>query len=256
MKTDTMLKSLTFSGFEIKDEAKGEVTAKVATLEVIDKDGDIIRKDALTKAAKVAMSSWGHDAMFGNRPAGKGTLARQGDHLVFDGKVFLSTNDGRETFAVLKEMGADQQWSFGFRITGWEVPDEKERKAGAFRIITKMDAFEVSPVLVGAGIGTATTGLKGAATAEAETTTLTIGAAVLEVPTVKLPTIAVKVSAWLKEESDAAASIEAATVEAARVEAEAKAQAETAAMTARQAEESEQVTKEFARFQRTMGKVT
>lgn len=155
-----VLKALTFSGFEIKDAEKGEVSAKVATLEVVDKDGDIIRKSAQPKAAKVAMSSWGHDAVFGNRPVGKGTLARDGDGLRFDGRVFLNTVDGRETFEVLKEMGPDQQWSFAFRVLGSEVPSDDERKAGAQRIITKMDAFEVSPVLIGAGIGTHTMSVK------------------------------------------------------------------------------------------------
>jgi phage head maturation protease len=254
MATDsTVLKTLTFSGFEIKDAEKGEITAKVATLEVVDKDGDIIRKSALPKAAKVAMSSWGHDAMFGNRPAGKGTLARQGDGLVFEGKVFLTTTDGRETFEVLKEMGADQQWSFGFRISGWENPSDEERKSGAFRIITKMDAFEVSPVLIGAGVGTHTTSVK-AEKQEPETTAVTIGATVLEIPTAKLPSIAAKVSEWLRTESDTIAQAEAAAVEAALVEAEAKAKAEADAEAARKAAEIALVTPILERFQKNMRK--
>ena len=35
-------KTITFAGFEVKDEAKGEVAAKIATLEVIDKDGTVV----------------------------------------------------------------------------------------------------------------------------------------------------------------------------------------------------------------------
>lgn len=157
--SDTLaLKS--FCTFEIKDAEKGEVEAIIATLGVVDKDEDIIRHDAIPDGAKVSMSSYGHDAVFGARPVGKGKLFVDGAKLVFKGRVFLGTTDGRDTFEVLKEMGGDQEWSFGFRILGAEVPSEDERKQGARRILTKLDCFEVSPVIVGAGVGTRTLGVK------------------------------------------------------------------------------------------------
>jgi hypothetical protein len=151
-----------FSGFAIKDADKGEVEAIVATLDVIDHDGDIIRSDAIKDGSKVVMSGWGHDAVFGNPPAGKGALHIDGKKLKFDGRVFLKTTGGRESFEVLKELGPEAEWSFGFRVLGSEVPSEAERKQGAFRIITKAEAFEVSPVMMGAGIGTRTVGVKSA----------------------------------------------------------------------------------------------
>lgn len=153
-----VVKSIT--RLEIKDAAKGEVSAVIATLGVIDRDGDIIRKGAIPDGAKVAVSSYGHDAVWGNRPVGKGTLSTKGDQVIFDGRLFLNTSDGRDTFEVLKEMGADQEWSFGFRVMGYEVPSEDEQKQGAYQILTKLDAFEVSPVLCGAGVGTRTLAVK------------------------------------------------------------------------------------------------
>jgi hypothetical protein len=42
------------------------------------------------------------------------------------------------------------------------VPSDDERKQGARRILTKLDAFEVSPVIIGAGVGTRTLGVKAA----------------------------------------------------------------------------------------------
>jgi hypothetical protein len=127
---------------------------------VIDRDGDIIRKGAIPDGSKVAMSAYGHDAVWGNRPVGKGTLSTKGDQVIFDGRLFLNTADGRDTFEVLKEMGSDQEWSFGFRVMGYEVPTEEEQKQGAYQVLTKLDAFEVSPVLIGAGIGTRTLAVK------------------------------------------------------------------------------------------------
>jgi hypothetical protein len=151
---------------EIKDEEKGEVEAIIATLDVVDRDGDIIRAGAIKSGATVKMSAYGHDAMWGETPVGKGTLHVEGDKAVFRGKVFLTTQRGREVFSVLKEMGTDQEWSFGFRVTGWELPDEKATGAGAHRVLTKLDAFEVSPVMRGAGVGTRTVAVKGEKPAE------------------------------------------------------------------------------------------
>lgn len=149
-----------FEGVEIKDAEKGEIEAIIATLNVVDKDEDVILPDAVTDGSKVSMSSYGHDVVFGDTPVGKGKLFVQSNKLVFRGKTFLTTSKGKDTFEVLKEMGADQQWSFGFRILGAEVPDEKWKKLGARRILTKLDCFEVSPVIIGAGVGTRTVATK------------------------------------------------------------------------------------------------
>ncbi len=158
--TDIDTKTIALTDMKVDD--KGEIEAEFATLDVIDHDGDIIRKGALKDGAKVVMSSYGHDAAYGNRPAGKGKVYINGNKAGFRGKAFLSTTQGRETFEVLKEMGSDQEWSFGFRVLGWEVPTEAERKQGAMRVLTKLDAYEVSPVLLGAGIGTRTLTAKAA----------------------------------------------------------------------------------------------
>ncbi len=152
----------TISFIEVKDADKGEVEADFATLGVVDHEGDIIRAGAIKSGTKVIMSSYGHDAAYGNRPAGKGKVFIEGDKARFKGNVFMSTTQGRETFEVLKAMGPDQEWSFGFRVMGSEIPSEAERKQGALRVLTKLDTFEVSPVMQGAGINTRTVSAKNA----------------------------------------------------------------------------------------------
>ena len=159
----TTLEIKSFGAFEIKNAETGEIEAIIATLEVVDRDEDVIAVDAIADGSKVSMSSYGHDVVYGDTPVGKGQLHIEGKKAVFKGRMFLATQRGRETFEVLKEMGGDQQWSFGFRILGSEVPDEAWRKKGARRILTKLDAFEVSPVIVGAGVGTRTVAMKGIA---------------------------------------------------------------------------------------------
>lgn len=243
----------TFTGVEVKDAEKGEIEAVVATLGVIDKDGDLIKAGALGgKKHKVIMSEWGHDAAFGRRPVGKGTLAEVDGKLVFNGKVFLSTQGGRETFETLKEMGPDQEWSFGFRTRGYEVPQEAERQKGMRRILTKIDAFEVSPVLEGAGIGTRTVGVKNKDGEQANS----VREYYLGLSDEEKSVIADLVAEGLakaheKREAEAKAKEE----EEARVRAEAEAKAEAerkAAEEVRLAEVRESATKEFERFQRTL----
>jgi hypothetical protein len=261
--TATVLKHLTFGGFTVKDADKGEIEAKVATLEVIDKDGDIIRKSALPKAATVAMSAWGHDAVWGARPAGSGKLRTEGKHLVFDGRAFLTTWNGKETFETLKQY-PEAEWSFGFRITGWEEPTDDERKQGAWRVITKMEAFEVSPVLIGAGLETGTRSLK----SESATVSQELSAAIrAEVrlalaeakqatgepvaETVEEPAAEPEKPAET-ETADTALDNAARQAEEAEAQAQAKVDAEAVAEKARvDAAQREKLTRIFERFQRT-----
>lgn len=154
-----------FESFQIKDEATGEVEAIIATLNVVDKDREVITPEAVTwQTQKAKMSSYGHDIVGGflsggALPVGKGLVTVEKNKVVFNGKMF-STERAKETLAVLKELGPDCEWSFGFRVLGSEVPDEEWSKKGAVLILTKLDIFEVSPVLIGAGVGTRTVAAK------------------------------------------------------------------------------------------------
>jgi hypothetical protein len=154
--------------FAVKDEAKGEVEAIIATINVVDRDMDVILPQAINSGSLVTMSAYAHDTvsgMFGGGgalPVGKGQVFVEGDQAIFRGKLFIATQRGRETLEVLKEMGKDQSWSFGYRVINSKLPDESWRKRGARRILTHLDVFEVSPELVGAGVGTRTVAAKAA----------------------------------------------------------------------------------------------
>lgn len=158
------LQTKTFDAFEIKDAEKGEVEAIVATLDVVDKDQEVIKSGAIASGAKIKLSEWGHNSvgMFGSPrlPVGKGVIQVENGKAFFRGKFFLSTQHGADAFRVVKEMGGDQQWSIGYRIIGVEMPDEEWQKKGAQRILTKLEVFEVSPVGIGAAIGTRTVAVK------------------------------------------------------------------------------------------------
>ena len=150
-----------FGALEVKDAAKGEVEAIIATLNVVDHDRDVLLPGAIPEGAKVKISWYGHDAVFGDMPVGKGTLEVRGDQVVAKGRYFLSTTRGADAFATLKELGSDQEWSFGFRVMERADPPEEWVQKGARQMLVKVAPFEVSPVMFGAGIGTQTLAMKG-----------------------------------------------------------------------------------------------
>lgn len=227
---------------EIKDESTGEVELIFATLNVVDRDRDVIAKGAIPEGVTVKMSSYGHDIVTtGAAPVGKGPTFIRGDKVGARIKMFMTTQRGKEALAVIKEMGEDQEWSFGFKVLE-EEPATKEWSAkGAERILTKLSAFEVSPVLIGAGIGTRTLAAKDAA--------------------YQARKAAEEAEAAAKEaEAAAAVAVTATEEEAAKKAAEELAVKEAAEAEARrlQAEEQErlqaEINAEVERFQRTRQK--
>lgn len=155
-----VLELKTLGALEIKSEAEGRVEAIIATLNVVDKDADVIADGALKNGAKVKLSSYGHGSVFGDAPVGKGALFVEGDKAIFKGQYFLGTQRGLEAFNTIKALGTDQEWSFGFRVLKAEDPGDEWRAKGARRVLTKLAAFEVSPVIIGAGVGTGTVDVK------------------------------------------------------------------------------------------------
>lgn len=101
------------------------------------------------------MAAWGHN--WGDLPSGKGQVLVEEKQAVFSGRFFLETNAGLDTYNTVKAMGPLQEWSWGFEIldAAWE-----KRDGDYVRIIQRTRIFEVSPVLVGAGVGTYTRSIK------------------------------------------------------------------------------------------------
>lgn len=138
---------------EFQAEPSGAVVAVFATLGVLDTDGDIIAPGAIPSGVSVPISAYGHTSWSGALPVGRGVLSEEGGRAVLRGKFFLDTLGGAETFRTLVHLAELQEWSFGFVPLAWHP----ERIAGALvRVLDELSVFEVSPVLVGAGVGTRT----------------------------------------------------------------------------------------------------
>lgn len=153
---DTQYKAI-MGDVAIKSESKGEVEAIFARLNTIDHDGDVTVPGAFKEGQTVAISQHGHTIWDGTAPVGKGTIHTVGDTAIFRGKFFMDMQAARDTFHAVKGMAEHGQWSYGFNTLKAEPGDMNGRKV---KFLKELEVFEVSPVLRGAGIGTATVSAK------------------------------------------------------------------------------------------------
>ena len=139
------------------DQEQGSFRAVFSTFNVPDLDNDVTLPGAFEEGQKVRIAYWGH--RWHDLPVGRGVIGSDGEKAWVDGKFFLDTQAGLETYKTVKNLAELQEWSYGFDI--------EESESGRFedqdvRFLKKLRVHEVSPVLLGAGIGTMTTVIKGA----------------------------------------------------------------------------------------------
>lgn len=131
----------------------GEFEAIIATLNVVDSDGDIIVPGAFGDMTTMIVPTHNH----GSIPLGKARMEDRGSHAVAIGRFNLDIEPGREWHNALKfdldNPPSVQEWSFAYRVLDSEM---EVRDGEQVRVLKKMDIMEVSPVLRGAGVGTGT----------------------------------------------------------------------------------------------------
>ena len=134
----------------------GSFEAVIATLDVPDKDGDITRPGAIPPK-DVLVSAFNHGSWGGVPPVGRATLREEGNQVIAKGQFNLAMSAGKDTFESVKFNVDLQEWSYGFKVmeSGIESLQDKQ-----FRTLIKLDPFEISPVLKGAGEGTRTLSIK------------------------------------------------------------------------------------------------
>lgn len=142
---------------DLKDAKDGSFVARIATLNVRDKDNDITRPGAFTEGKTVLVSAYMHGSWQGRLPVGKATIHERGNEVVAEGQFNLNMTEGRDTYEAVKFAPELQEWSYGFYPELTE--DGKDEEAGA-RILVKVNEKEISPVLVGAGINTGVLAIK------------------------------------------------------------------------------------------------
>ena len=146
------------SPMQIKaDGAPGEFRAVFSTFNVVDKDGDVTLPGAFKSGAAVRISYWGH--RWQDLPVGRGVIGQDEKQAWVDGRFFLDTLAGKETYQTVKNLGDLQEWSYGYDILRSEQGKFGEGQDDV-RFLKKLEVPEVSPVLLGAGIDTHTESIK------------------------------------------------------------------------------------------------
>jgi len=143
----------------IKNADRGEVTAIFSTFNVIDSDGDVTLPGAFEDGVEVPISAYGHASWQGALPVGKARIRQTDTQAILEGQFFMETQAGRDTFTVVKELGDLGQWSYGFDIVKHSFGEFEGRQV---RFLELVKVHEVSPVLVGAGVGVRTLAAKAA----------------------------------------------------------------------------------------------
>jgi hypothetical protein len=142
---------------------EGAFKARIATLNVVDKEGDVTLPGAFPVGKEVIVSAYMHTSWGGALPVGKGVIAADDEAAWIDGQFFMDTTNGLDTYKTVKALGKAQEWSYGYDVLDSSVnAKDLEPYAGGKRILKSMDVFEASPVLVGAGVNTATESIKSA----------------------------------------------------------------------------------------------
>ena len=131
--------------FKENSENTGKFTAIFSRFNEVDKHGDITLPGAFTENQKVKISAWGHN--WGSLPVGRGTIHSDNQKAWVDGQFFLNTPHGMDTYNTVKGLNELSEWSYGFEVLDSEMVEDN-------RVLKKMNVFEISPVLVGAGNNT------------------------------------------------------------------------------------------------------
>ncbi len=136
----------------------GHVEAVFATLGVVDHDGDVTLPGAFKEGQHVRMYL-SHDTS--TYMIGKGQIGTRGDKAILTGRLNLKTDLGRNVYEALKfdlEHGQPlQEWSYGYTVEDFEYSTVQGQTV---RLLKALDVSEVSPVALGAGIGTMTASVK------------------------------------------------------------------------------------------------
>ena len=149
-------------GVEIKEiDDEGSGLARIATLSAVDSDGDTYASGAFGEQDVKVMPAHDYRAV----PIGKGRVFERGDEALAAFRLNMATDGGRQWHAALKfDLDAEQsggrplqEWSYGFEIMD---AAEETRDEERVRVLKRLKVFEISPVVIGAGVDTATLAVK------------------------------------------------------------------------------------------------
>ena len=157
------------------DQAEGRISLAVATLGVVDKHGDVIVAGSVGQQP-VLISPMNHGIWQpGQVSVGHGTLYEADGMLKFDGQYNLHIPTGVENWSAVNDAPELHEVSFGFRVADYSF-GEVDGVPCCF--LREIKAWEVTPCVAGAGVGTGVLSIKSAAPPAVEQPVLPMGAVI------------------------------------------------------------------------------
>lgn len=158
---------------EFKKEKEGSFRLIFATTNIKDHDNDVTAPGAFPSGKEIPMSAYQHTSWDGSLPVGKAVISEVGDMAIAEGEFFLNTTHGKDHYETIKALGDIQEYSYGYKPIEFEFGKFEGQDV---RFLKKVNVFEISPVLKGAGIGTRTLSIKSEGTTYAEHTETVLAA--------------------------------------------------------------------------------
>jgi hypothetical protein len=135
---------------------EGVVSVIFATLNTIDRDGDVTVPGAFGN--QIGKISPAHD--WRAATLGVAKVREDGNHAIADLQFNLEISSAVDWYKSIRfahENGAPQEYSYGFDVLDSEQGVFEGQRV---RLLKKVKVYEVSPVMVGAGLGTQTLSVK------------------------------------------------------------------------------------------------
>lgn len=138
------------------DGPPGSFVATFASLNVVDHDGDVTVPGAFKDGQAVRIAQFGHN--WSAPPIGAGVIHADQERAWVEGQFFLGMPEAQSTYESVKGLGGLAEWSYGYDVLD-AAPGEFQGEQ--VRYLRGLEVHEVSPVMLGAGIGTRTETIKG-----------------------------------------------------------------------------------------------
>ena len=150
---------LQYKRFTLEMKGEGEAglaTARFATLNVRDLDGDVTLPGAFGKQT-VLLADWAHDRR--SPSIGRADIREEGDQALGDIRFNLKMMRGNEAYQSIAMSQELQEWSYAYQIPeGGAYQGDFEGQQ--VRFLKTVKVIHLSPVEQGAGINTATLDIK------------------------------------------------------------------------------------------------
>jgi hypothetical protein len=158
MSSEVRVKTVPADVLQVKSRGPlGQATAVFSRFNVVDSDGDVTVPGAIRDGAKAAVSVYNHSSVVGAMlPAGRATIRTDADTAIAEVEFFMTTDLGRTAFETVRELGELGEWSYAYKILDAAPGSAPDGSGRTVQYLKALDVFEISPVLRGAGVRTAT----------------------------------------------------------------------------------------------------